>query len=96
MLKPDQSGFVEAGLQPGSSPITTKPVFSTQTLVRLWPNREHESSWLKSLACRFGLHRWQNMQFGSSPSAQVAQFCRWCSKIKTLQGPPSEADRLFH
>jgi len=34
---------------------------SPQTLARLWPNRERESSWLKSVACWLGFHRWHEM-----------------------------------
>jgi hypothetical protein len=49
-------------------------LISTKMLARLWPNSVHESSWLKSLACYFGLHCWQDMQFGSSPSAQFTRF----------------------
>ena len=29
-----------------------------EALRRLWPNRQHESNWLKNLLCRFGMHRW--------------------------------------
>jgi hypothetical protein len=31
---------------------------SRASLARLWPNRVHESNWLKTLACWLGLHRW--------------------------------------
>ena len=32
--------------------------FTPETLAGLSPNRVHESNWVKSLACHFGLHRW--------------------------------------
>jgi hypothetical protein len=59
--------------------------FSEETLARLWPNRVHESNWVKSLLCRLGFHRWQEMQFGPSVALQKARFCRWCPEIKVLQ-----------
>jgi hypothetical protein len=34
------------------------------SLARLWPNREHESSWLKNLLCTLGLHRWHELDIG--------------------------------
>jgi len=30
-------------------------------LARLWPNREHESNWLKALICALGFHRWHTL-----------------------------------
>jgi hypothetical protein len=59
-------------------------LLTPETLARLWPNRVHESNWIKSLACHFGLHRWQEMKFEDSQSAQLVRFCRWCTKVKTL------------
>jgi hypothetical protein len=35
------------------SPEELKPL-----LRKLWPNRTHESNWVKDVACRLGLHRW--------------------------------------
>jgi hypothetical protein len=58
--------------------------FTPETLARLWPNRGHESNWLMSLACHFGLHRWQEMKFEVSQSAQLVRFCRWCTKVRAL------------
>ena len=58
--------------------------FSPELLARLWPNRVHESNWLKSLACRVGLHRWHDMELGSLSRGHTARFCRWCSKVVRL------------
>jgi len=55
--------------------------FTPETLAKLWPNRVHESNWVKSLACHFGLHRWQGMKFEDSQSRQLVRFCRWCAKV---------------
>jgi hypothetical protein len=55
---------------------------SRDSLARLWPNRVHESNWLKNLACWLGLHRWHDMKFEGLPPANAARFCRWCSKSK--------------
>ena len=56
---------------------------SPEMLARLWPNRVHESNWLKSLACRMGLHRWHEMKFEGSAQSDRVRFCRWCAKLKT-------------
>ena len=58
--------------------------FTPETLAGLSPNRVHESNWVKSLACHFGLHRWQEIKFEDSQSAKLVRFCRWCAKVKTL------------
>lgn len=55
-------------------------------LARLWPNRVHESSWLKNLACGFGLHRWRKMKFEGLGTPRAAQFCMWCDEIRLLYG----------
>ncbi|HLW97589.1 MAG TPA: hypothetical protein VKR82_03005 [Candidatus Acidoferrales bacterium] len=52
---------------------------SEKSLERLWPNREHESNWLKNLACTVGLHRWHDVKLDSGT---VARYCRWCSTVK--------------
>jgi len=64
--------------------VSPGSLFTPETLPRLWPNRVHESNWVKSLACHFGLHRWQEMKFEDSQSAHLVRFCRWCTKVKTL------------
>jgi hypothetical protein len=58
--------------------------FPPQLLARLWPNRVHESNWLKSLACSLGLHRWYDVKFEDAKSTRRARFCRWCSELKVL------------
>jgi hypothetical protein len=52
------------------------------TLGRLWPNREHESNWLKALFCSFGVHRWHTLTLDISAMPSHFDFCRWCPKIK--------------
>ena len=54
----------------------------TASLARLWPNRQHESSWLKNLLCRLGMHRWQQLDIGHLVPDEKAMFCRWCPKIR--------------
>ena len=56
---------------------------SPESLARLWPNRVHESNWLKSLACWLGLHRWHEMRFEGLEPASMTRFCRWCSKVES-------------
>jgi len=56
---------------------------SAEMLARLWPNRVHESNWLKSLACRMGFHRWHEMKFEGFAEGKAVRFCRWCAKVKT-------------
>jgi hypothetical protein len=58
---------------------------SPESLARLWPNRVHESNWLKSLACWLGLHRWQEMRFEGLLPASTARFCRWCSEVECVE-----------
>ena len=57
---------------------------SHASLARLWPNRVHESNWVKSLACWLGLHRWYEMRLEGF--AGRARFCRWCSKVEPIVG----------
>ena len=49
---------------------------------RLWPNRVHESNWLKNVVCALGIHRWHRLRIGDAPATSSRDFCRWCSKIK--------------
>ncbi|HXY78801.1 MAG TPA: hypothetical protein VEH47_08300 [Candidatus Acidoferrales bacterium] len=60
----------------------TRPEILIASLARLWPNRQHESNWLKSLACRLGMHRWQELDIGRLVPNEKASFCRWCTKIR--------------
>jgi hypothetical protein len=54
-----------------------------KSLARLWPNRMHESSFLKNFFCHVGLHRWAQPSLHQHvPSQETVRFCRWCSKIK--------------
>jgi len=46
------------------------------SLARLWPNREHESSWLKNLLCSLGIHRWQELDISRLVPNDKATFCR--------------------
>jgi hypothetical protein len=64
--------------------VSSGSLFAPEALAKLWRNRVHESNWVKNLACHFGLHRWQEMKFEDSQSAQLVRFCRWCARIKTL------------
>jgi hypothetical protein len=64
--------------------VSSGSLFAPEALAKLWPNRVHESNWVKNWACHFGLHRWQEMKFEDSQSAQLVRFCRWCARIKTL------------
>ena len=51
-------------------------------LRRLWPNREHESNWLKALLCSLGIHRWHTLTLDMEPSGSCYDFCRWCPEIR--------------
>jgi len=54
---------------------------SPPSLPKLWPNRVHESNWLKGLLCRLGLHRWYRLTLGPSFPVHGADFCRWCDAV---------------
>lgn len=51
-------------------------------LMRLWPNRVHESNWLKAGLCRMGFHRWYAIASNGSLVPGTLQFCRWCSEVQ--------------
>lgn len=55
---------------------------SVERLARLWPNREHESNWLKALCCRLGRHRWHVVTLEVGDLRKNVEFCRWCPKMK--------------
>jgi hypothetical protein len=59
-------------------------------LGRLWPNRQHESNWLKSLICALGFHRLHTLKFDGS----AFDFCRWCPEIRRLPHPKDHAKPL--
>jgi hypothetical protein len=52
------------------------------SLARLWPNRTHESNWLKDAICALGFHRWYLLDGTNSGSIVKCSFCRWCTKVK--------------
>jgi hypothetical protein len=58
-------------------------------LQRLWPNRTHESNWLKDAICAVGFHRWYPLEIATLKCS----FCRWCAKVKVLDaGRASDAE----
>jgi hypothetical protein len=50
-------------------------------LARLWPNRTHESNWLKDVICGLGFHRWYSLQVSGPGKTAEYSFCRWCTKV---------------
>jgi hypothetical protein len=54
-------------------------------LAKLWPNRTHESNWLKATLCALGLHRWHPLEITHANTTIECTFCRWCPKVKTHQ-----------
>lgn len=53
-----------------------------RALGRMWPNRQHESNWLKALLCLCGVHRWHTMTFEVESRRASFDFCRWCPVVK--------------
>ena len=53
-----------------------------RALRRLWPNREHESNWLKALLCAMGLHRWHTLTLGNPGEESRFDFCRYCPEVR--------------
>jgi len=51
---------------------------------RLWPNRTHESNWLKDLICWLGFHRWYRVEVTSVRVPLSCAYCRWCDAIRVL------------
>lgn len=51
-------------------------------LQKLWPHRQHESNWLKALACTLGFHRWHTLTLNIGPELSRFDFCRWCAEIR--------------
>jgi hypothetical protein len=58
-------------------------------LGRLWPNREHESNWLKGLICFVGFHRWHTVRVRGSDF----DFCLWCPRIRTYVESPQRQNK---
>jgi hypothetical protein len=52
-------------------------------LRRLWPNREHESNWLKGLACAVGLHRWHTLNVDVFAGAVTLRLLPLVSRNQT-------------
>ena len=52
------------------------------SLVRVWPNREHEASAAAGLLCRIGLHHWRRLDLAELAPNRDVRFCFWCSKIE--------------
>ncbi len=52
------------------------------SLAKLWPHREHEANALKSLLCRFGLHRWRKLDLEALVPDRDIRYCFWCSKVR--------------
>jgi hypothetical protein len=62
-----------------SAPLPLDPAL----LARLWPNRHHESNWLKDAFCSLGFHRWYPVDVSEGPQSKITcTFCRWCPKVK--------------
>jgi hypothetical protein len=52
------------------------------SLGKLWPHREHEANTLKNLFCRFGLHRWRQLDLEDLVPDKDVRYCFWCSKVR--------------
>jgi hypothetical protein len=73
-LPPEQSTLTKAS--------DNDPVISAELLGKLSPHRMHESTWLKELLCRVGLHRWYYVSLENSIPGKELGLCRWCPKAK--------------
>jgi hypothetical protein len=62
-----------------------------RALGRLWPNREHESNWLKGLLCSLGIHRWHTLIFEIAAAPSSLDFCRWCPEIRRYRASGTTA-----
>ncbi len=56
----------------------------TKELAKLWPNRSHESNWVKGLLCKLGLHRWHLLDVPGPGGSIKSTFCRWCTRVKLV------------
>jgi len=52
------------------------------SLAKLWPHREHESNCIKNLFCRFGLHRWRQLDLKELVPHREVHYCFWYSKVR--------------
>jgi hypothetical protein len=80
------------GLRAKSAP-SLDPVL----LAKLWPNRAHESNWLKDAICALGFHRWYRLELRHSQTIAECSFCRWCPEVKVhgTASPPEITDSGF-
>jgi hypothetical protein len=68
-------------LEPSSSKVVPDSEL-VASMAKLWPHREHESNWLKSLFCTLGLHRWRRLNLDELVPGREVHHCFWCSKIR--------------
>lgn len=52
------------------------------SLAALWPHREHEANAVLGVCCRFGLHRWRQLDLKEFVPGREVHFCFWCSKVR--------------
>jgi hypothetical protein len=64
-------------------------------LRRLWPNRTHESNWIKDVICRLGLHRWYPVEVPGPDCVISCLYCRWCPEIKVRQISPANRTESY-
>lgn len=75
-------------LPPIKAPSNSAPVADVARLKRLWPNRIHESNWLKGSICALGVHRWYPVLVGGPATSVKCSFCRWCAEVGVLGVSP--------
>jgi len=54
-------------------------------LRRFWPNREHDSNWVKAMLCACRVHRWHTLTFEIAKGQARFDFCRWCPEIRRTE-----------
>jgi hypothetical protein len=70
-------------IEPLSMPQSASDAaLATSLATKLWPHREHESNAVKGLCCRFGLHRWRQLDLRELVPGREVHFCFWCSKVR--------------
>jgi hypothetical protein len=67
-------------IEPLSVPASDEVLVAS--LAKLWPNREHESNAVKDMCCRFGMHRWRQLDLSELVPGRDVDFCFWCSKVR--------------
>lgn len=73
---------MKATARPEATPVRPSHRALAASLGKLWPHREHESSAMKNLFCRVGLHRWRQLDVQQLAVREQVDFCFWCSKIR--------------